>query len=290
MAKELFQKMLLWFKGLSRIKKIFVATSLGGIAFIIFFYLLILIGVFGAIPNKRDLTNLEALQASVIYDQNGEQLGKIFEVNRTYVSFDTLPQNLVQALVATEDERFYQHSGIDNRALGRVIFKGFLKGESAGGGSTITQQLVKNTFGRRERRKFGLVIEKIKEMIAARRLERIYSKEKIIELYLNTVPFGENVYGIEAAAERFYSKHPSQLKTEESAVLVGLLKANTSYNPRLNPEASKQRRNVVFAQMLKNEFITEDEKKKLSEIELKINYNYESLSNHQPHYMTVIHH
>jgi penicillin-binding protein 1A len=288
MAKELIQKLLLWFKSQSLIKKILVGGTATFISITLLFYVFILLGIFGAIPNKRDLTNLEALQASIIYDQNGEQIGKIFEVNRTYVGYDTLPESLIKALVATEDERFYEHAGVDNRALGRVVFKGFLKGQNAGGGSTISQQLIKNTFGRKQRRRFGLIIEKIKEMIAARRLERIYSKEKILELYFNTVPFGENVYGIEAAAERFYSKHPSQLKTEESAVLVGLLKANTSYNPRLHPEASQERRNVVFAQMLKNEFITEEEFKTLSEAKLEIDYNYQSLSNHQPHYLNVI--
>ncbi|MFY0672023.1 MAG: transglycosylase domain-containing protein [Bacteroidia bacterium] len=288
MAKDLINKWLLWFKGLSKFKKIIVAGSASFISLILPFYLSILLGIFGAIPNKRDLTNLEALQASIVYGQNQEQLGKIFEVNRTYVAYDTLPKSLINALVATEDERFFEHAGVDNRALGRVIFKGILKGENAGGGSTISQQLIKNTFGRKQRRRFGLVIEKIKEMVAARRLERIYSKEKILELYFNTVPFGENVYGIEAAAERFYSKHPSQLKIEESAVLVGLLKANTSYNPRLHPEASEERRNVVFAQMLKNNFVTDEEFTRLNDLELKINYNYKSLSNHQPHYLSVI--
>ncbi|MBI1183976.1 hypothetical protein GC194_06880 [bacterium] len=288
MVKAYLARVLAWFKGLSLVKKIITASGAGFLAFVLLFFIMLYLGIFGAIPNRNDLTNLEALQASTVYDETGDLLGKIFEVNRTYVSYDTLPENLVNALVSVEDERFYKHHGVDYRALGRVLIKGLLRGQNAGGGSTISQQLIKNTFGRRQRKHFGLIIEKFKEIIAAKRLEKIYSKEKILELYLNTVPFGENVYGIEAAAERFYSKHPSLLKPEESAVLVGLLKANTSYNPRLNPEASKERRNVVFAQMLKNKYLTDDEYNELCAKPLEINYNVASLSNHQPHYMALI--
>lgn len=288
MAKFSKAVFLEWFKGLSLFKKILVGClGFAGGSFLLFFIFLYL-GVFGAIPNHRDLTNLEELQASKIYDSKGELLGKVFEINRTYVSVDTLPRNLINALVATEDERFFKHNGVDYRALGRVLFKGILSGQDVGGGSTISQQLIKNTFGRRQRRKFGIVIEKFKEIIAAKRLERIYSKEKILELYLNTVPFGENVYGIEAAAERFFSKHPSQLEVSESAVLVGLLKANTTYNPRLHPEASEARRNVVLSQMLKNEFIDEDAHQKLQQTPLSINYNFQSVRNHPPHYLTLV--
>lgn len=277
-----------WFQGLPLFKKIVTGTVGFFTASFLLFFIFLYLGLFGAIPNHRDLSNLEELQASRILDSEGELLGKVFEINRTYVSIDTLPKNLLDALVATEDERFYRHNGVDYRALGRVFFKGFLSGQDVGGGSTISQQLIKNTFGRRQRRKSGLIIEKIKEIIAAKRLERIYEKDKILELYLNTVPFGENVYGIEAAAERFFSKHPSELQTIESAVLVGLLKANTSYNPRLHPKASKERRNVVLGQMAKNEIIDSDELEKLQKTPLSIDYNFKSIRNHQPHYIHLV--
>lgn len=273
---------LAWYKKLKSYQKKVLLTSIVGFGLVYQFFLLLHLGLFGAIPNKEDLSNLEYLQASIVHDTNGDQLGKIFEINRTYASIDTFPQNLIDALVCTEDERFYQHSGIDYEALGRVVFKG------NGGGSTLSQQLVKNTIGRKRRKSFGLIIEKIKEMIAAKRLERIYSKEKILELYLNTVPFGENVYGIEAAAERFFSKHPSQLRTEESAILVGLLKANTTYSPRLHPEASQERRNVVLGQMLKNEKLSQEEFDALSSKALSIDYNYQSTNNYVPHYMRMV--
>lgn len=282
MPKFDYSKFLAWYRGLKRYQKVLFAATAVGLGIIYQFFLLLYFGLFGAIPNKGDLSNLEELQASVVYDANEAQLGKIFEINRTYASYDTFPENLINALVATEDERFYEHNGVDYTALGRVLIKG------TGGGSTISQQLVKNTIGRKRTKNFGLIIEKIKEIIAAKRLERIYSKEKILELYLNTVPFGENVYGIEAAAERFFSKHPSQLLTEESAVLVGLLKANTSYNPRLYPNRSLERRNVVFAQMLKNEKLTSEEHEDLVAKPLTINYNYLSTNNHQPHYMRMV--
>ena len=277
-----------WFQGLSLLKKILASTSGFFIGSFLLFIIFLYLGLFGAIPNHRDLTNLEELQASRIFDSEGALLGKVYEINRTYVSIDTLPQNLLDALVATEDERFYQHGGVDYRALGRVFFKGFISGQNVGGGSTISQQLIKNTFGRRQRRKSGIIIEKLKEIIAAKRLERVYGKKKILELYLNTVPFGENVYGIEAAAERFFSKHPSELEILESAVLVGLLKANTSYNPRLHPEASKERRNVVIGQMAKNKRVDPETLNALLEAPLKINYNFKSISNHQPHYLSLV--
>ena len=271
-----------WYGRQARFKKWFI-LSFGGFLIISFLFLISLYaGLFGHIPSKRDLGNLEALQASIVYDNQGEQLGKIFEINRTYASIDTFPKHLIDALVSTEDERFYQHAGVDYRALGRVLAKG------TGGGSTISQQLIKNTIGRKQRRRFGLIIEKLKEIIAAKRLEKIYSKEQILELYLNTVPFGENVYGIEAAAERFYSKHPSLLNIEEGAVLVGLLKANTTYSPRLNPEKSKERRNVVFGQMHKNQKLTDSQFDSLCALPLEIDYNFSSTNSYQPHYMRMV--
>ncbi|MBI3142103.1 MAG: transglycosylase domain-containing protein [Bacteroidetes bacterium] len=265
---------------------IYVSSS--AIALFLLFFFFLFAGVFGAIPNRADLSNLEALQASDVYDRNGAVLGKLFEVNRSYVPFKSLPTHLVQALLATEDERFYKHRGVDFRALGRVLVKGVLGGQQAGGGSTISQQLIKNTFGRRQKRSFGLVIEKLKELVAARRLERLYDKDKILELYLNTVPFGENIYGIDAASDRFFSKAPEKLQIEESAVLVGLLKANTTYNPRLHPDASRGRRNIVFGQMARNGYLEEAEHNKLCALPLEIDYNLASLSNHQPHYLLAI--
>ncbi|MCK5168975.1 MAG: transglycosylase domain-containing protein, partial [Bacteroidales bacterium] len=177
------------------------------------------------------------------------------------------------ALVATEDVRYYEHHGIDPRSTLRVLVKTIiLFDRSSGGGSTITQQLAKNLYGRKD---FGIMtipVAKIKEMILARRIEKLYSKNEILELYLNTVSFGENTYGIETASIIFFNKQPSELKIEESAMLVGLLKANTSYNPRTNKEAAIKRRNIVLGQMHKYGYLRKEELDSLKQIPISIKY------------------
>src|SRR5690606_31415914 len=165
------------------------------------------------------------------------------------------------------------HKGIDSRSLVRVFFKTLLlQNKRAGGGSTISQQLAKNLYGRKSYGPLTVIVNKVKEAVLAARLEKIYTKQEILQLYLNTVPFGENVYGIEAAAGRYFNKSATQLKVEESAVLVGMLKANTFYNPRLNPENALLRRNVVLAQMEKYGYLSPAEADSLQALSLRLDY------------------
>lgn len=244
-----------------------------GVISLTLFIFSIYLGFWGPVPGEEELSRIEQSQASLVYDQHGELIGSYFQVNRDPVSYADLPQHLVQALVATEDERFYQHSGIDWRSLFRVFFKTLLLGdESAGGGSTLTQQLAKNLYGRADFGAISMPVNKFREMIIATRLERLYSKEQILALYLNTVSFSENTYGIAAGSGRFFNVPPKNLKAEESAVLIGLLKANTYYNPRLYPERSIARRNVVFQQMLRNDFVDSATCDSLQGLPLVLNY------------------
>jgi penicillin-binding protein 1A len=154
----------------------------------------------------------------------------------------------------------------------RVLFKSIILRQHAGGGSTISQQLVKNLFGRKKYGRLTMPVNKIKEGILANKLEHLYSKNEILMLYLNTVSFGEDTYGIEAASHRFFSKAPIDLKTEEAAVLIGMLKSPYNYNPRLHPQRSKNRRNTVIRQLLHYEYITEDQHKKLQESSIELRY------------------
>jgi len=210
------------------------------------------IGLFGSLPSAEALTNIKSDNASEIYSSDGKLIGKYFVKNRSSVEFEEIPQVVVDALVATEDSRFFEHEGIDFYSIPRVVIKTIILGDrSGGGGSTISQQLIKNLFGRQDYGALSMPVNKLKENITALKLEEIYSKEEIIELYLNTVSFGEDVYGIKAAAYRYFGKMPSELSTDEAATLIGMLKATTTYNPKLNPEKSKERRNTVLALMVK---------------------------------------
>ncbi len=213
------------------------------------------------LPNEEALQQIENPDASIVFDINNEQLGKYFIYERTTVPFEKISPNIVQALVATEDSRFYEHSGVDYRSLFRVLFKTILLGnEGSGGGSTISQQLAKNLFQRRDFPFLSMPVNKIREMIIATRLEKVYSKEEIIAIYLNTVPFGDNTFGIESASGHFFSTGCSSLSDDQAAVLVGMLKGNSLYNPRINPDLALNRRNVVLELMLKEGFITAQQK------------------------------
>jgi len=230
-------------------------------------------GLWGPIPSEQDLSRIEQAQATLINSSEGELLAKIYSQNRDPLNFEEMPQHLRDALIATEDERFYEHKGVDYRSLVRVIFKTILMGDrSAGGGSTISQQLAKNLFGRPDFSWFSMPVNKVKEIIIARRIESIYSKDDIITLYLNTVSFSENTYGIAAGSLRFFNRLPNQLRLEQSAVLIGLLKANTYYNPRLNPKPALQRRNTVLAQMARSEKISIAQRDSLQALSLKLSY------------------
>ena len=230
-------------------------------------------GAFGELHTEEDLKDFKNQTASIIYADNGEILGKFFAENRTNIQFEQLPKQLVNALVATEDARYFEHEGVDSRSMLRVLFKSILlNNKNAGGGSTITQQLAKNMYGRERFGPLTMLVNKTKEAILATKLEEVYSKEEILTLYLNTVPFGENIYGIEAASRRFFNKPVTDIKIEEAAVLIGMLKANTYYNPRLYPDNALQRRNVVLSQMEKYEYLNSSTKDSLQQLPLQLDY------------------
>lgn len=244
------------------IRKLFIFLLKLGLllsVLIVLFIGTVLVGGFGPIPSSRELTEIKQAEASIVYSADHEILGKFYRKNRTQTTFSKIPKHLIEALIATEDVRFYEHNGIDKTALLRVLFKTIILGNnSSGGGSTISQQLAKNLFHRKDFSFLSMPVNKTKEAILANRLENIYNKNDILTLYLNTVPFGERVYGIETASQRYFSKSTNHLSLEESAVLIGMLKANTYYNPRKHPDHATTRRNVVLAQMHRAGFISDD--------------------------------
>src|SRR5215207_2292679 len=217
--------------------RIFWIVFLSGFGAFLLLMLLILLGVFGKLPKLSELENPSILQSSEVYAADGTLMGRYYSErgNRSLVNYRDISKHVIDALVATEDERFYDHSGIDfKRTLAAVFFLG-----RRGGGSTISQQLALNLFdGERSSNPFKRSIEKLKEYIIAIRLERNFTKEEIIALYLNAVPFGDNVYGIRNAAKTFFQKEPYQLTVDESALLIGVLKGNYIYNPRVHPKAA----------------------------------------------------
>ncbi|MEE1143504.1 MAG: transglycosylase domain-containing protein [Bacteroidales bacterium] len=244
---------------------------------VVVFFILLSLGVLGFMPTFEQLENPKANLATEVYSDSGELIGYIGIQNRSNVTYKDISPNLINALVATEDVRFYEHSGIDLRSLFRVLTKTVLGGDkSSGGGSTLTQQLAKNLFPREQKSKLGIVFAKLKEWVVAVKLERNYSKEEILSMYLNTVDYGSNAYGIKAASHIFFSKKPSELEVEEAAVLVGLLKAPTAYSPVRNPENANRRRNVVLGQMQKYNYISEQECKEKSANPIKLRFNPQS--------------
>ena len=248
---------------------------LGGFISVSLVFLLASWGVFGTLPTFEELENPEKNLATEVISSDGVTLGKYAFKNRTPVGFKDLPDNLVHALIATEDERFYEHSGIDFRGLARAIVK-LGKG---GGASTITQQLAKNLFNKGgSSSTLKRLTQKVKEYIVATKLERQYTKNEIIAMYLNTQGFLFNAIGIRSASRIYFGKEPKDLDVQESAILVAMLKNPRQFNP--NREISKKksltRRNVVFAQMAKNEFISKEEKDSLQNLPLKINFTPES--------------
>lgn len=255
--------------------KRFWIIVLGGFASIFLVFLLASWGIFGELPTFEELENPEKNLATEVISSDGVTLGKYAFKNRTPVGFSDLPENLVNALIATEDERFYEHSGIDFRGLARAIVK-LGKG---GGASTITQQLAKNLFNKGgSSSTLKRLTQKVKEWIVATKLERQYTKNEIVAMYLNTQGFLFNAIGIRSASRIYFGKEPKNLDIQESAILVAMLKNPRQFNP--NREISKGkslvRRNVVFAQMAKNEFITQKEKDSLQQLPLKINFTPES--------------
>jgi len=230
-------------------------------------------GAFGKLHTIKQLQEFKNQTATLVLSEEGDLIGKYFAENRTNIKYKQLPKHLIDALVATEDARYFKHVGIDSRSLLRVVFKTILSNNrSSGGGSTINQQLVKNMYGRNDYSFLSIPVNKAKEAFLAYRLGKVYTKQEILTLYFNTVPFGENVLGIEAASRRFFNKSIDKVKIDEAAILVGMLKANTYYNPRMYPEHAIKRRNVVFSQMKKYDFISVEEFDSLKQLPLKLNY------------------
>ena len=218
---------------------------------------LFLLFIFSQTPSRKQLTSIRNAVASEIYSADSVLLGRYFIQDRTEVKFGDLSPHLIHALIATEDIRFYNHSGVDLRSLGRVLVKTILlQDESSGGGSTITQQLAKNLFPRKSYWMASMLVNKFREAVIALRMEGLYSKDEILALYLNTIPFADNTYGIQAASKRFFSTTSRDLTLEQAGVLVGMLKATHYYNPRLFPERARDRRNIVFSQMVRYDFLS----------------------------------
>lgn len=244
--------------------------------------------LFGGMPSLQELENPKSQVASLIISEDGQEIGKYFRENRNPLSFEELPDNVVNTLIATEDARFTAHSGIDLRSMFRVVFT---LGTS-GGGSTISQQLAKNLFHTRSM-EFGeddplymgllmkidgvrTVVAKVKEWILAIRLERRYTKQEILAMYLNEVSFGNNAFGIQVACRTYFQKDLKDISLTESATLIGLLQNPSLYDPRIRPERTLERRNVVLGQLAKYEFITNDELPKLQAEELNLRYRVEN--------------
>lgn len=252
------------------------------------FFLLILMinaGWLGDMPSMKELENPNSAISSDVYAADGQLIGRYYVQDRSTSEYHEISQNVFNALIATEDARFYDHSGVDGIAILRAV----LKMGKAGGGSTISQQLAKNLFGRHHSSKLMLPITKLKEWVMAVKLEKNLTKDEIITLYLNTVPFGGNVYGIRNASLTFFNKPPDQLGVEEAAVLVGMLRANTYYNPKRNPDNALRRRNVVIGQMEKYNFLTAAEADKYKKKPLVL--DYKRISYHEglaPYFRQVV--
>jgi penicillin-binding protein 1A len=267
--------------------RFFLGTTAASILFIVavnynFLWL------FGGMPSLYELENPKSQMASLIISEDGQEIGKYFRENRNPLEFEQLPENIVNTLVSTEDARFTSHSGIDIRSMFRVVFSL----GTAGGGSTISQQLAKNLFHTRSM-EFGeddpvylgllmkidgvrTVIAKVKEWILAIRLERRYTKQEIMAMYLNEVSFGNNAYGIQVACKTYFQKDLQEVTLPEAATLIGLLQNPSLYDPRIRPERTLERRNVVLGQLAKYEFITEEDLPKLLDEPLNLHYRVEN--------------
>lgn len=263
-----------------------IATSIVSLLILFFLYLgavdVNFLGLFGVSPTMSVIQNPITNEASYIYSADSVLVGKFFNENRSPVKFEEISPYVIDALISTEDERFYQHHGIDYQGLFSA-FKDIMNGNPRGA-STITQQLVKNLFKIRSQYSTGLLgkvpglgilVMKSKEWITAIKIENMYSKQDILTLYLNTVDFGSNAFGIKTAAKTYFKTTPQNLTAEQAAVLVGLLKATTTYNPKVNPKNSLARRNVVLNNMYAHQKLTRGELDSLVLLPIDLNYNVE---------------
>ena len=242
--------------------------------FVLVFFLLLIVWMFARIPSFEELEHPDSKLATQVLAEGGEVLTTFHIENRTYVGFDELSPNLVAAAISTEDVRFRRHSGVDTRGLARVAVKTLLMHDSSqGGGSTITQQLAKTLYPRGEKQgKLDMVWIKLKEWITAVKLERNYTKDEILDMYLNSIFFGSNAYGVKAASETFFDKEPSQLTVEEAATLIGMVNKPTRYNPVLNPDKSLARRNFVIGRMQKSGFLTKAASDSIQALPITLHY------------------
>ena len=287
-----------WYKGLYTGSKWYVkiATALVSLFLLFAAYLVAvdtnLLWLFGKSPGFSSIKDPVTYQASEIYSADGVQIGKFFSVNRTPVSYEEVNPAFWQVLIDTEDERFYRHLGIDVAGIFAAA-KDAIMHDDARGASTITQQLAKNMFKVRTDYSTGLLgkipglrllIMKSKEWIIATKLEMLYSKQEILTMYANTVSFGSNAYGIKTASKTYFDTTPDRLNTQQSAVLVGMLKATTTYNPISHPDNSLKRRNIVLANLLRKKHITEAEYDSLTQLPMGLNYNVETNYDGQAQY------
>jgi penicillin-binding protein 1A len=257
-----FGKYLKWFWGI----------ILGSFSFVLFLFLYTAWDPFEVLPSFEELENPQTNLATEVISIDGKTIGTYATENRTPIKFKELPINLVNAVVATEDERFYEHSGIDFKGTARAILK-----PGSGGASTITQQLAKNLFTGQPARSFGpRVLQKLKEWVVATKLEKQYTKDEIIAMYFNKYDFINRAVGIRSAARIYFGKEPKELDIEQAAMLVGMLKNASYFNPLRREAKVKQRRNVVLKQMARNNFITVAEKDSIQKLDLGLNINQES--------------
>ena len=264
--------------------RFFARIILIGFLALVLFFAAVYYGLTGPLPSKDEIASIQQETASIIYSADKRIIGKIFAKNRTQADSSEVPEHLIQALVATEDKRFFEHQGVDYNSYLRVIVKSLVLRQNAGGGSTITQQLVKNLYGRQDLGILSLPVSKIREAILATRFEEVYTKHQLILLYFNTVPFGENTWGVEAAALRYFDKKVEELTVSQSALLVGMLKANTAFNPRLHPDRAKSRRNIVLALMRDQAYLTQEQYEVAANRDLELDYTNYTLYNPAGHF------
>ncbi len=239
-----------------------------GLIFIPVFFFLIGKGLLGPLPTSEKIENPKANLASEVFSADGVLIGKFYTQNRTRVEFEDLSDNIVNALISTEDERFRKHPGIDLEGTFRAIL--FLG--RRGGGSTITQQLALNLFAKRSRSKVGRIKQKLQEYVLAIQLEKSYTKEEIIALYLNTIDFVNNAVGVKSASNVYFNSEPIDLEVNEAATIVGMLKNPSLYNPLRRPEMTQDRRNTVLNQMVRNNTLAQEARDTLKELPLNIKY------------------
>ncbi|MEM9849551.1 MAG: transglycosylase domain-containing protein, partial [Bacteroidota bacterium] len=262
---------------LFRVVKVLSLLVLLVVLAVITFVASIGMGAFGKIPTPAELIAIQNPVGSEVLSADGVLMGKYYIEDRLSIGLEDISPEVINALVATEDARFFQHTGVDFRSWLRVFFKTVLmKDRASGGGSTLSQQLAKNLYPRRDYDYIPLVINKLREVFIARRMEQLYTKEELLQIYLNTVSFSDNTYGIRVAAKRFFNKNPKSLKAEEAACLIAMLKATSVYHPLKNPKTSQIRRNVVLEQMQRYGYLSVATKDSLQQLPIALNYQPET--------------